>query len=111
MNLDAIKNHALLLSMNDRFFLAQTLLESLDNIDFKIKILDCVGASSMYYSTISLRRLAKIFILKSISIGQPINYEKKWINEAKNRYKAFSQGTIKGIDENLVFQETFERIQ
>jgi hypothetical protein len=36
-------------------------------IDFKIKILDCVGASSMYYSTISLRRLAKIFILKSIA--------------------------------------------
>jgi hypothetical protein len=36
------------------------------HIDFKIKILDCVGASSMYYSTISLRRLAKIFILKSI---------------------------------------------
>ena len=76
INLDAIKNHALLLSMNDRFFLAQTLLESLDN-----------------------------------SIGLPINYEKKWINEAKNRYKAFSQGTIKGIDENLVFQEAFERIQ
>jgi len=76
VNLDAIKNHALQLSMNDRFFLAQTLLESLDN-----------------------------------SIGQPINYEKKWINEAKKRYKAFSQGTIKGIDENLVFQEAFERIQ
>jgi hypothetical protein len=36
------------------------------SIDFKIKILKCVGASSMYYSTISLRRLAKIFILKSI---------------------------------------------
>ena len=61
----------------------------------------------------------RVFLTKSLlaslesieSIDQPNNYEREWINEAKKRYKAFSQNLIQGIDEDTAFQEAFERIQ
>jgi len=47
----------------------------------------------------------------SDSRDQPFNYEKECVNEAKKRYKAFSQGLIRGIDEHAVFHEAFKSIQ